>query len=143
MYADDVQFIYSCQPHNVLALKQRVEDTLKTAHVWFVNNSLELNPRKTESFVIRTRQRRTLQNFSVSFNNAALVPSSKAKILGIVVDANLSWEAHVSLVVRRCYATLSGLSKLSGSLSRDVKKFLIESLVFPHMYCITVWGGLV
>ena len=142
MYADDVQFIHSCQPHNVLALKQRVEDTLKTAHVWFVSNSLKLNPSKTEILLIKTRQRRPLQNFSVSFNNATLVPSSKAKILGIVVDANLSWEAHVSLVVRRCYATLSGLPKLSGSLSRDVKKFLIESLVLPHiMYCITVWGG--
>ena len=52
------------------------------------------------------------------------------------------WEAHVSLVVRRCYATLRGLSKLSHSLTYDVKKFLIESLVIPHiMYCITVWGG--
>ena len=81
-------------------------------------------------------------NFTVSFNDATLFPSSKVKILGIIVDQHLTWEGHVSLVVRRCYATLRGMSKLARRLSNDVKKFLIEALVLPHiMYCITVWGG--
>ena len=142
MYADDIQFIHSSQPCNLTALKQNVEDTLKVANVWFVENSLKLNPSKTEVVIIKTRQRRTTDSFTVTFNDTTLVPSSKTKLLGVIVDAHLTWEAHVSLVVRRCYATLRGLSKLSHCLSHDVKKFLIESLVIPHiMYCITVWGG--
>ena len=142
MYADDVQFIHSCKPYNISDLKQSVESTLKVAHAWFVTNSLKLNPTKTELMVVKTRQRQTPTSFTVSFNNATLVPCNSVKLLGIVVDDRLTWESHVSLVVRRCYATLRGLSKLSHSLTHDVKKFLMESLVLPHiMYCITVWGG--
>ena len=142
MYADDIQFIHSCEPCNIPALKQNVEDTLKVAHVWFVANSLKLNPNKTEILLVKTRQRQTPDSFSITFNGTTLVPSANAKILGIIVDGHLTWESHVSLVVRRCYAALRGLSKMSHSLSRDVKKFLIEALVIPHiMYCITVWGG--
>ena len=142
MYADDIQFIHSCKPCNVTTLKQNVEDTLKAAHAWFVDNSLKLNPSKTELVLIKTRQRRIPDSFSVTFNGTTLVPTTKVKLLGVIVDAHLTWEAHVSLVVRRCYATLRGLSKLAYCLSYDVKKFLVESLVIPHiMYCITVWGG--
>ena len=142
MYADDVQFIHSCQPHSTPNLRQDVEDTLKVAHAWFVTNGLKLNPKKTELMLVKTQKRQTPCNFTVSFNDATLSPSSKVKILGIIVDEHLTWEGHVSLVVRRCYATLRGLSKLAHRLSNDVKRFLIEALVLPHiMYCITVWGG--
>ena len=45
----------------------------------------------------------------MTFDGTTLVPSAKARILGIIIDAHLTWEAHVSLVMRRCYATLRGL----------------------------------
>ena len=131
MYADDVQFIHSCKPCNISDLKQSVESTLKVAHAWFVTNSLKLNPTKTELMVVKTRQRQTPTSFTVSFNNATLVPCNSVKLLGIVVDDRLTWESHVSLVVRRCYATLRGLSKLSHSLTHDVKK------VFDGIACST------
>ena len=116
MYADDNQFIHLCQPRDISTLKQDVEGTLKEAHGWFVANGLKLNPTKTEILLIKTRQRQVPSNFSVTFDGTTLVPSAKARILGIIIDAHLTWEAHVSLVVRRCYATLRGLSKLSHSL---------------------------
>ena len=78
----------------------------------------------------------------MTFDGTALVPSAKARILGIIIDAHLTREAHVSLVVRRCYTLHCVVSKLSRSLTYDVKKFLIELLVIPHiMYCITAWSG--
>ena len=114
------------------------------ANVWFVANSLKLNPNKTEILLVKTRQRQTPNSCfnSITFNGTILVPSANAKILGIIVDGHLTWESHVSLVVRYCCAILCGLSKMSHSLSCDVKKFLIEALVISHIiHCITVWGG--
>ena len=133
--------MHACQPSDISVLKLDLEHTLKVAHDWFVANSLKLNPKKTDILLTKARQRKT-PSFSIDFNGITLVPSAKIKILGVMIDAHLTWEAHVSQVVRRCYATLRGLSKFAHCLSYDVKKFLIEALVMPHIrYCITVWGG--
>ena len=142
MYADDVQFMHSNLTGDVEVLKSRVTSTLHEAHFWFVENSLKINPTKTGVVLFKTRQRHLASDFSVSFNNTVLRSSSSAKVLGIVVDENLSWEKQVSLVVKRCYATLHGLSKFCCGLSREVKIILIEAFIFHHiLYCITVWGG--
>ena len=141
MYADDVQFLHSNLSGDIDVLKSRVTSTLKEAHCWFVENSLKVNPNKTEILLFKTCQRHMCTDFSVIFNDTTLQCSSSAKVLGIVVE-HLSWEAQVSLVVRRCYAMLHGLSKFCCGLSREVKTTLIEALAFPHiLYCITVWGG--
>ena len=120
VYADDVQFMHSNLTGDVEVLKLRVTSTLHEAHFWFVENSLKINPTKTEVVLFKTRQRHLASDFSVSFNNTVLRSSSSAKVLGIVVDENLSWEKQVSLVVKRCYATLHGLSKFCCGLSREV-----------------------
>ena len=71
-----------------------------------------------------------------------LRPSPNAKILGFILDSNLTFEKHVSAIVQRCYATLSGLAKFSRQLPQEVKKLIIEALVFPHItYCATVWAA--
>ena len=60
----------------------------------------------------------------------------------MILDSNLSFDAQVSSVIRRCYATIGGLAKLARSLPEEVKRMIIESLVFPHLtYCMTVWAG--
>ena len=48
----------------------------------------------------------------------------------------------MSTVIRRCYATLGGLSKSARGLPREVKKLIVEMLIFPHIrYCLSVWSG--
>ena len=129
-YADDVQFMHSNLTGDVEVLKSRVTSTLHEAHSWFVENSLKINPTKTEVVLFKTRQRHLANDFSVSFNDTDLRSSSSAKVLGIVVDENLSWEKQVSLVVKRCYATLHGLSKFCRGLSREVKIIFDRSTCF-------------
>ena len=142
MYADDVQLMHSSLPSDIENLKTRVKGTLNEAHFWFIENSLKINPTKTEVMLLKTRQRRLPSNFCVNFNGTTISSTSSAKVLGVVVDEALSWEVQVSSVVKRCYATLYGLSKFCIGLSVEVKKFLVESLIFPHIfYCLTVWGG--
>ena len=71
-----------------------------------------------------------------------ITPSSSVKILGVTVDASLTWEKHISTVLQRCYFTLIGLARMRRRLLRDVKKLLVEALVFPYIrYCLAVWSG--
>ena len=142
LYADDVQFIHSALPNQQRELQRDIEATLSKAQRWFIENSLKINPTKTDLVLISSRQRRMGQNFEVRFGNSMIHPSESAKILGIILDSNLTFEKHVSVIRKRCYATLSGLSKFTHRLPEEVKKLLIEALVFPHiLYCATVWAG--
>ena len=80
--------------------------------------------------------------FSITVGDSLIEPSPSTKILGMIVDSSLTFEGHISAVVKRCYATMGGLVKLSRSLPEKVKKMIVEALVFPHLtYCMTVWSG--
>ena len=60
----------------------------------------------------------------------------------LVVDPELSWNAHISNVVRKCYAILFSLYKCRYCFTPDVLKVIIQVHVFSHIrYCICVWGG--
>ena len=141
MYADDAQFLDSDLPHNHQDLKNRIEATLAVAMHWYTQNRLKLNPSKTELIIIKSRRQHT-NDFSVSIGNTSVTPVPCVKILGVILDSNMTWEKHVSKVVQRCYSTLIALARIRYRVPRDVKQMLIESLVFPHIrYCLAVWGG--
>ena len=142
MYADDVQFLHQGKAQHILDLQSRVELTVNAAHRWFIANSLKINPAKTDLVLVKSKKRHLSHDFRVKFNEAKIHPSPSAKVLGVTVDSNLTFEAHISSVIRRCYATMGGLAKLARSLPEEVKKMIIEALVFPHLaYCTTVWAG--
>ena len=142
MYADDVQFLHQGRPNALTELKEHVEHTVTAAHCWFTENSLKVNPTKTDLTLVKSKRRRLSSGFNVKFDDVTISPSPAVKVLGVTVDGGLSFEGHVSNVVRRCYATLGGLSKLAHKLPEAVKKMIVEMLIFPHLsYCSTVWAG--
>lgn len=142
MYADDAQFLDADMPLNILDLKVRVEKNLEIANNWFTQNSLKINPLKTEMVIIKSRRLTTDPHFTVTFGNSSIKPSHSVKILGVTVDSHLSWEPHISVIVRRCYGLLIGLARMRYRLPTETKRLLVEALVFPHVrYCLAVWGG--
>ena len=141
MYADDAQFLDSDLPIYTHELKTRIETNLAVAMRWFTQNRLKINPSKTELMVLKSR-RQNAPDFSVVIGDSVITRAGSVRILGVTVDASLTWEKHVSAVVQRCYCTLIGLARMRHRLPRDVRKLLIEALVFPHVrYCVAVWGG--
>ena len=58
------------------------------------------------------------------------------------MDPLLSWEAHISHVIRKCHKILFSLSRFRHFITPDVLKTLVQANVFPHIiYCLSVWGG--
>ena len=142
LYADDAQFIHQADPKDLAGLQNDVQKTLSCANEWFTQNSLKINPQKSDILLVASARRQLRGSFAVNFDGSVLHPAHKVKTLGVMLDKNLTFEDHISTVVRCCYATLSGLSKMSRRLPAEVKKLLVESLVFPHiLYCATVWAG--
>ena len=142
MYADDVQFLDCDTPANLSALKQRIDQTMSVALDWFTQNRLKINPNKTDLLLVRSSRRVLHHQFSARFGDVDIKPSDHAKIIGLFLDSNMTWEKQVSQVTRRCFNILVGLSKLRHKIPRETKQLLVKSLVFPHIqYCLTVWGS--
>ena len=144
-YADDTQLLDSAPPNaaGLSDLKARVEESIYRLQSWFQSNSLKMNPNKTDFMVVGTKPSlKEIRNFNISIAGSDICPSTSVKILGVVIDRHLTWEPHISSIVRRCNAILVSLFKIRHHFTPDVMKILVQVHVFPHIiYCLSVWGG--
>ena len=62
--------------------------------------------------------------------------------LGVLFDRHLTWDAHVSDVVRKCVGLLIGLRHLRRYIPRHVMLTIVQGLVISRVrYCISVYGN--
>ena len=75
-------------------------------------------------------------------SDSKIEPRPSVKVLGVLLDQQLSWEPHISMVVRRCNSIIASLYKVRHHFTMEVLKLLVQLHVFPHiLYCLSVWGG--
>ena len=97
-------------------LKSRAEENIKCLQHWFSLNSLKMNADKTCFTLLGTQNSidKTV-DFVLRVNNVDIRPAKHIKVLGVLLDPTLSWEPHISSVVRRTNAILVSLFKNSPS----------------------------
>ena len=60
----------------------------------------------------------------------------------ITFDQCMTWEHHISVLVRKCNAILLSLYKIRHYFTPHALELLVQVHVFPHIvYCLSVWGG--
>ena len=144
-YADDTQILDSAPSNHsdFLELKSRAEENIQSLQHWFSLNSLKMNAAKTNLILLGTRNSlmKTV-DFSLRVNGVDIRPEKQIKMLGVLLDPTLSWEPHVSYIIRRTNSILISLYKIRQHLSPEILKILVQTHVFPHLqYCSSVWGG--
>jgi len=144
-YADDTQLLDHSPPTvaGLSDLRRRVEDTIVDLQKWFQANSLKMNPNKTFLTLIGTKQSlKKAKQFHITISGQEIYQSKTVKILGVLLDQQLAWNSHISMVVRKCNSILSSLYKVRHHLTPDVLKLLVHAHIFPHIqYNLSVWGG--
>ena len=92
--------------------------------------------------IVKSQRLKTESGLHIDFGITQISLVQSVKVLGVTVDDTLTWDKHISYILRRCYSVLIGLSRIRRRVPRETRKLLIEALVFPHMtYCMSVWGG--
>ena len=142
-YADDTQILVSGKKSEFDNVIHKMERALETLDIWFRANGLKVNAGKTQLMLLGSPQNlRSAPCFVVQFRNHNLLPVSEAKNLGIIFDRSLSWDAHVSLVIRRCFGILVGLSHLRNYLPPSVVSTVDGALALSQIrYCVSVYGN--
>ena len=133
MLADDTTIHTSGRdiPSIVATLQSCVSDIIEWTHI----NHMSLNPSKTNYMILTTRQKRQILStppVQLLVGNKQLHEVSEHKLLGVIIDNNLTWGPHIRYlcksVAKRVYqsAKIKKLPQLSCSKN-----------IFPSPYPVT------
>ena len=114
-----------------------------TLTAWLSSNRLRLNPSKTQYIWLGTRQQ--LAKLDLAFLAAEFpqVPfSTSVQDLGVILDQELSFSKHISMLSRACYYQLRQLRVVARSLSFSAASTLVHAFVCSRLdYCSSLYTG--
>jgi len=127
-----------------------VADCTDAVSTWFMENALLLNPGKTEAVIFGTRQRLAglditggvnIAGSTVQFNDAL-------KLLGVTLDASLSFDKHVTGVLAYLHEDIHDYQPtrmLRSSTAHLLQLPLVLTSVASRAFTVTapiVWNSL-
>jgi len=160
LFADDTACLAA---HDDLSqLCTFVNTELQKLAIWFKSNKLAVNVKKTKYVIFHTKQKKLhMGNNKIFFNNNDLtyndpdliteldrisndnnqISEQSYKYLGILLDENLSFDAHVSYLSAKISKSLYFLSKAKNFLPKKALLNLYFALIHPHLlYCSNIIG---
>ena len=121
---------------------KNLEEDLKRVVHWCCNNRLLLNPDKTKVLLIGTCQMLNLlpqEAGNVNLMGKLIIPSISAKDLGVTIDTNLTYDAHISNIVSSGMSSLCQINRIKHLFNPELLETMINSLVFSRLfYCSSV-----
>ncbi|KAI5750926.1 hypothetical protein M8J77_002520 [Diaphorina citri] len=147
VYADDIQIYTHCWPRDIMDCIRQLNFELECFLKWAKGLFLHPNPTKTKVLAFGPKSivnsLGTADLPPIVFDGVVLPLVSEARNLGVYIDNTLSWKCHVSEVRKRVFYSLHSLSKYRKTFPKELKKRLIEALVFPLFdYCDVVYPNL-
>ena len=141
MYADDTTLYSTALTLNELVIG--LNEDLERVSNWVIDNKLALNVTKTKSIVFGTRH--MLVNdpqLHLSMLGVPIEQVKKTKLLGVILDSQLSWSDHIDNITTKMGRGLAMVRKCSTYLTSSVMGQVIQSLVFCHLYyCPVIWSA--
>ena len=131
MFADDTNLFYS--HNNIKILFKNANDELEKFLQWFKANKLLLNGGKTKLTLFhkpRDKDNLPLQLPNLKINNNEIKRSSSIKFLGVLVDENLTWIDHITLVENKLSKNLGLLHKAKNYLNKKSMVSLVSKKTF-------------
>ena len=95
-----------------------------------MSNRLQLNPSKTEMlWCSSARRQHQIPTGPVRVGDTSVQPVRTVRNLGVYIDADVTMSAHVTAVVKACFAALRQIRSVRRSLARTALFTLVHSLV--------------
>ena len=142
LFADDSSMHASSK--SIDHLNSSLQNGLNDANTWCSKNSMSIHPEKTKSMIVTTRQKHQLAplQLSLSLGNQSIQQVSEHKVLGVTLDANLNWHAHLDLLVKRLSKNTYLLYRLKKYASKEALKLYFDAHINSFInYASTLWDN--
>ena len=136
-YADDNCVSYAHNDTDII--KNVLECDVKKMLYWFKINSLEANPSKFQSMLLKNKNVNA-EDFNIIVDNDTIDLTASMNVLGINIDDKLNFNSHVSNMCNKAGRQLNVLQRLKGSLDYASRLSIYKSFIMSNFnYCPVVW----
>ena len=140
LFADDSNLFVS--DNSLLNLEIIINQQLVNINTWLCGNKLSLNIDKTNFVIFHSPQKKPSYSVRIFINNKTIKEVNSIKYLGIMIDSNLNWKEHISVVSRKLSRSIGILLKLRYYVNTNILRQLYYSLIYPHLiYGLIIWGN--
>ena len=139
-YVDDNYLTVTTQDKGTL--NEAIYEAMNKVQCYTAANRLMLNKDKSQIMII-TKDTNLRENFSIILDNKEIRHSRSVKILGNLINEDLSWEDHVNKeLLPSLHNRLRTLKMVSKYLSPDFKKQYSNAIYKSKLqFGIETWGG--
>ena len=106
---------------------------------WLLANKLLINLQKTHLMLFTNKQRP--ESISIHIDNNVITEISETKFLGVIVDNQLNWKAHIKHISNKISKSIAILQILRDIFPKHILKTIYLTLTYPYFnYCNLIWG---
>ena len=132
--ADDTT-LYACDV-DLHTLLSNLENDTMSAIIWFELNYMKLNQDKCH-FLISGN---TPEHLWAKVGEHVIWESKQEKLLGLTIDKNLNFNAHLAILCKKASVKVTVLSRLTKLVPFEKKRLLLKSFIESQFsYCPLIW----
>ena len=106
---------------------------------WFVSNEIIVNPDRFQAIVVK-RNNKMKDSYSLNINQEVINSQNCVKFLGVEIDNKLSFEKHISALVKKASNQLNAISRIQKFMGFKEKEILLNSFAYSSFnYCPLLW----
>lgn len=108
---------------------------------WLEENNLQINFNKTKYIQFQLYQSQK-QNLDIQYNGNVIEQVTEHKFLGLILDKNINWKAHINNLCKKLSRFVFALRKLTERVSQQTALIAYHGHVLSNFrYGIIHWGN--
>ena len=116
-------------------VEHTLQESLDQVSCWCDNNYMVINPEKTHSMTIATRQNHQLLplSFDLLLHGVKVEQVAEHQLLGIITDNKLRWNTHTDTLCKALSKRVFLLSKLKYIVDTYTLKLFFNAYIKSHI----------
>ena len=142
LYADDTTLNSTIDSFGkeIHIIERNISAELQKISKWLELNRLQLNTEKSK-FMLFHMPQKSIPNLQLTISGSIIEHVTQFKFLGLNIDSNLNWKAHLSAVSTKVSRVIGLLHKLKYMFPSYILRMIYNSLILPHFnYSLLAWG---
>ena len=134
-FADDTT-LYACGC-SLDDFVPRLENDLSALIKWFFENGMVANAGKFQMMFLGLKEKNTLR---LNINDNKILTTNTVKLLGIEIDNELTFTAHIQNLCSKVNREINAFSRLNTYISRLQAMLICNAVILSNFnYCPLIW----